>query len=172
MNRFQAFKQAARIRGDHAAMLTELEALYEREQALRPVDVVEQARDEASALHTHFQWDDQVAAEAYRLRQAGDIIRAVVTVRVDEATEKATQVRALVSVSMDESADEDEPTRVYVATEEAIRRPDLARQVFEQIRRDIDAFERKWTHIEELAGVRQAMRQWREQHQQMELALN
>jgi hypothetical protein len=46
---------------------------------LRPIDVVEYARDKNTALHSSFEWDDNKAAEEYRLWQAREIIRVTVT---------------------------------------------------------------------------------------------
>lgn len=56
----------------------------ERDGRLLPADVVEAARDPASPLHSHFEWNDSAAAEKYRLDQARTLIRSVkieVTVR-------------------------------------------------------------------------------------------
>lgn len=44
---------------------------------LLPADVVAEARSVASPLHHYFEWDDSVAAEAYRLDQARVLIRSV-----------------------------------------------------------------------------------------------
>jgi hypothetical protein len=40
-------------------------------------NVVDEARDETSVLHTHFTWDDSEAADAYRLIEARQLIRHV-----------------------------------------------------------------------------------------------
>ena len=40
--------------------------------------VVDAARDEESPLHEHFEWDDSLAGEQFRLIQARQIIRAIV----------------------------------------------------------------------------------------------
>lgn len=56
----------------------------ERDGRLQPADVVTDARDPTSPLHSHFEWDDSVAAERHRLSQARTLIRSVkihVTVR-------------------------------------------------------------------------------------------
>jgi hypothetical protein len=56
----------------------------ERDGRLQPADVVTDARDPTSPLHSHSEWDDSVAAERYRLSQARSLIRSVkinVTVR-------------------------------------------------------------------------------------------
>ena len=63
-----------------AKRLSELE----REGRLLPADVVDDARDADSPLHSHFEWDDSIAAEHYRLDQARNLIRSIkihVTVR-------------------------------------------------------------------------------------------
>lgn len=44
---------------------------------LREQDVVDDARDPASPLHDFFEWDDDVAAQQYRLSQARLLIRRV-----------------------------------------------------------------------------------------------
>ncbi len=47
---------------------------------LRPKDVVNFARDESTALHSHFEWNDDVAAVQFRLEQARRIVRFTVVV--------------------------------------------------------------------------------------------
>lgn len=42
-------------------------------ETVKPSDVVELARDENTALHNLFTWDDSVAAERYREHEAGCI---------------------------------------------------------------------------------------------------
>ncbi len=39
-------------------------------------DVVDAARPEGSPLHSHFTWDDSIAADAYRVEQARRLIRS------------------------------------------------------------------------------------------------
>lgn len=67
---------------------------------LRPADVVAAARDPKSPLHSHFEWDDGAAAEAYRLWQARQLIRAVVTIMPNQRGD-LVQVRAYVSLPSD-----------------------------------------------------------------------
>jgi hypothetical protein len=54
---------------------------------LTPEIVVEVARDPEHPLHSRFEWDDSVAAEAYRREQAHELIRTakVVYERADES---------------------------------------------------------------------------------------
>lgn len=59
---------------DARTAAVELRRIEERCRVLRPKDVVEESRAEDAHLHGCFAWDD-AAAERYRLRQAGDLIR-------------------------------------------------------------------------------------------------
>jgi hypothetical protein len=68
---------------------------------LLPGRVVEEARDPASPLHTHFEWDDTEAAHEYRKAQARSLIaRCRVTVLMPEPV----VVRAFLSVPDDRRA--------------------------------------------------------------------
>lgn len=44
------------------------------EKSITPQEVLEKARDENSELHKCFEWDNDIAAEKYRLEQARKII--------------------------------------------------------------------------------------------------
>jgi hypothetical protein len=43
---------------------------------ITPQQIVDAARDEGSALHPYFEWDDGTAAEQYRLMQARTLLRS------------------------------------------------------------------------------------------------
>ena len=70
-----------------------------------PRVLLEAARHPDSPLHRHFTWDDGIAAERYRLAQAGALYRTVKMqiVRLDHETReiKFEQIRAVVSAPMD-----------------------------------------------------------------------
>lgn len=74
-------KPSARVRKS-AAVRRAIQVL-ERQGRIRPKDVVDAARDPTSPLHAHFDWQDSVAGEKWRLEQARELIRwVVVRVRV------------------------------------------------------------------------------------------
>ena len=61
-------------------------------------DVLEEAKNEGSILHSHFEWDDTEAASKYRREQARVLIqRCRITVLANEPT----HVRAFVSLPSD-----------------------------------------------------------------------
>lgn len=57
----------------------------EAEDKLTTDEVLARAVDPASPLHTHFEWDDAVAADAHRRDQARQLIARYKVVRVDRS---------------------------------------------------------------------------------------
>ena len=58
----------------------ELERIRQRDGVLRASVVVTEARPEESPIHEKFTWDDEKAADEYRLIEARSLIRTVVVV--------------------------------------------------------------------------------------------
>ena len=120
---------------------------------LRPSDVVAYAQDPETALHGKFTWDDDEAAHQYRLWQARELIRVVVTVLSDGAP----AVRAYVSL-MD---DRQEDGGGYRTILNVLRNPSHRAALLDQAKKDMKRFEQKYKLLEEMAGVIDAMRQAR-----------
>ena len=72
-------------------------ALHGQHGHLTPEIVLDDARDESSPLHDHFDWDDASAAEAHRLDQARGLIRRVKVRRIS-ADGAAVRVRMFASI--------------------------------------------------------------------------
>ena len=51
-----------------------MSSLEDRKGRLTPTEVLDEARDPSSPLHPHFEWEDSIAAESYRLIQARELI--------------------------------------------------------------------------------------------------
>lgn len=68
---------------------------------LRVDDVLEEARQEGSILHKHFEWNNDKAAEQYRRDQARALIQRCKITLVDNTP---VQVRAFVSLPSDRDA--------------------------------------------------------------------
>lgn len=147
MNKY-AFKPAARVSGvsadDAGRVFEELEAT----KGLTPANVVDVSRPESAPLHAYFEWNDGVAAEKYREVQAGNLIRAIVTV-----TESSGPVRAFVSVT----PTSDETARQYVGVSVAISTPGMREQLLADAYSDAAAFRRKYAKLSEMASVIQAI---------------
>lgn len=118
---------------------------------LKPEHVVEFARNPETALHSRFQWDDDKAAEQYRLWQARMIIRVRVTVLPQSKNERP--VRAYVSLSTDRSKEGGGYRPIAtVLSDKDMREQLLADAVFE-----MKTFRRKYDTLKALAPVFAAM---------------
>ena len=121
----------------------QLQAIYDRHERLTPQLVVETARDESHPLHSRFEWDDKVAAEAHRLDQARRLIRSVkVVYREADEKEAARTVRAFHSVR-------DEQGTAYRPTDEIVESEFLTRIVMQQMELEWKQLMRKYGHFEE-----------------------
>jgi hypothetical protein len=115
---------------------TELGRIYEKNGALRPADVVNEARPNDAPLHPAFEWDNNVAGEKWRQEQARNMIRTVVVVTPDKDGEDLEE-RVYVNVRTDRESSY-QPTRVVV--------------------KDDDLFESAWSQtIAQLRGAQKSL---------------
>lgn len=129
----------------------EFERLYKKHGCLDPEDVVEESREESAPLHCCFEWDDAVAAEKYRVNQAGDIIRALVAVDDSEPKETAKSTRAFVHVQR-----EYHPISIVVNDEK------MMKELLTSAKRDMTAFRDKYETLQELAPIIGAIKAYQE----------
>lgn len=104
---------------------------------LRPGDVVEAARDPKHALHSFFEWDDQKAAEHYRVAQARGIIRLV---RVENENTDSGSIRAFLSVTSENG-------RAYRPVAEIMASSDLRDRVLAQALKDLEAWKLRYREL-------------------------
>lgn len=129
--------------------LTRLAAKHDGE--LHAKAVVDAARDVDSVLHRYFDWDDSRAAERFRLWQARDLIRVVVTY---EPIGDGTLVPYRVFTSLTPNREDDSGYRVTAAV---LADPDQRRQLLADARADMTRFAIKYRQLSELAAVFKAM---------------
>lgn len=97
--RFQAGEHPdANVVGAHIEMLRE-----KFRGELTPEDILDDAKNDNSPLHSFFEWSDSAAAHQHRLQQARGLIRSVVAVYVRE-DKPAVKTRAYVHVSQGETS--------------------------------------------------------------------
>ena len=68
---------------------------------LKVDDVLDEAKDETSPLHKHFEWDDSTAADKYRRDQARSLIQKCKITLVET---EPVSIRAFVSLQSDRDA--------------------------------------------------------------------
>lgn len=130
----------------------ELEALRDEDGLIHPERVVAWAQEHAeSALHSQFEWDDNKAAEEYRLWQARRTIAIHVVTQEGE--------RRLISLSIDRISGGG-----YREVEDVMRRKDLREVALQDALADLRRIRAKYQHLKELAEVWGAVRRAEEQH--------
>jgi len=135
------------------AITSELARIAEENNGvLLPKAVVEAARSQNSPLHSWFEWDDSVAAEAYRLEQARYLIRITVEYPIPG---EVVSTRMFVSLTPDRKESGYRRT-ITVLSDTAFRKQMLADALA-----DMQRFEQKYIHLKELVDVFAAMRRVR-----------
>lgn len=108
---------------------------------LRPSDVVDAARNPASPLHTHFEWNDGDAAEKWREEQARQLIRGVT---ITLSKKEPVKVRAYVSLPADRESGAGYRSMRDVMDSEFLRR---------QLANDIQTQASMWVKRAEIFGI-------------------
>lgn len=130
--------------------VVELERIREKYGTLKPEMVVEESKPEGALLHKCFQWDDTKAADLWRKEQARQLIKNI-TVTVTNDSVSAT-VRAIVNVVTSES-----DKRSYVPLIKAIHDEASYKDLLAQAKTDMESFIAKYSQLNELNAVKQAM---------------
>jgi hypothetical protein len=115
---------------------------------LTPHAVVNAARSDRHPLHRHFEWDDAVAAEHFRLDQARSIIRVV---RIEDSDAPEGTVRAFMSVASGGVS--------YRSAGEVKGSQHLQAVVLQQAHRDLEAFEKRYRELTEVCDLVRAAKE-------------
>lgn len=109
---------------------------------LTPPAVVEAARDTRNPLHKHFEWNDALAAESFRLEQARMLIRSVALVGDDDAE----PAPAFLSIS-------DKAGTSYRSMGDILDSADLQSAVLAAAERDLAAFEKRYRQLKDICEI-------------------
>lgn len=117
---------------------------------LTPEAVVEASKDESSLLHKVFEWDNEIAAEKWRLEQARTLIR---NITVTVTTEKCeVQYRAIVNIVKPETKE-----RVYQPLQEVISDKSAYNALLQQAKDEAQDYIDRYSQLSELNGVKREM---------------
>ena len=122
---------------DPEKAFTEIESLPER----TPANVLDKARDESTELHKHFEWNDHVAAEKYRLGQARYLLQCMVEIR----EEKPDDVRRSYEISSERN--------VYQPRTFFLKNEDEYQVLLNRAKQELYALKNRYEHIAELENV-------------------
>jgi hypothetical protein len=114
---------------------------------LTPEQIVAAAEPEHSPLHDWFEWNNDDAAQQYRLVQAREMLRFIEVVRVERAVEP---VRAFHVVRI-------EGQSVYAKESRVFSDEELRKQVIDAALAQLESWQRRYDQYVELAGINAAI---------------
>lgn len=121
----------------------ELEKIEAKEGELTKENVLKAARAKSSKIHKCFEWDNEKAAEKFRLHQANLLIDSVVVI-YDEAPD--TEVRAFVNIG-------DNAQGRFISVRSALENAESKDIVLARAIAELQAFKRKYENLSELSKV-------------------
>lgn len=122
---------------------------YQRHGELTPQIVVDEARPKTAPLHNRFEWDDEIAGEAYRRVQAAELIRSVRITFSDNKTGERKSVRGF--HSLHQAGDKDRGG--YAPTEEIVQDELALKLLLRELKREIGDLKKRYSHLEEFTVV-------------------
>ena len=111
---------------------------------------LKESRPKESPTHSLFEWDDKIAAEKYRLRQATTIINQI-QVEVIVKENKNTSVNAPAFVNVIPKATGTKG--IFVSFTDAMNNEEMRKTVLKNAISELIAFKNKYNNYQELAGV-------------------
>lgn len=136
----------SRLRKADATMLGQTFEQLKQTGPLTAERVLQEASKPGSALHRFFEWDDQKAAHQYRLTQARQLLRSIEVV-IEDAKGKQVPMKAYYSVKDADGQREYQPMEFVFDT------PDLAEQVVEQARAQLEAWQTRYAKYQWAKGA-------------------
>lgn len=120
-----------------------LEAIrLEHAGELHPQAVVDGARPPESPLHRYFEWNDQRAAEAFRVDQARALIRSIRVIDDDDDRSRP----AFLSIRSDAGI-------AYRSIQDVLTNADLRERLLAQAKRDLDAWTERYRELREIVEL-------------------
>lgn len=142
LNNYGYFKVPAQIVGEK---LEEIERKY---GTITKEYFLEESRSEESSTHNLFEWNDSIAAEKYRLTQAGTVIRMIAIKVDDKRLDEPKTVRAFVNIERD-----DVTAGRFVNILSGMNNEEQRRVILKNALADLLQIKRKYENLTELAGV-------------------
>jgi hypothetical protein len=134
---------------------TALESIEARDGNVTSQSFLEYSRPEDSATHSLFEWDDSIAAEKYRLRQAGAIINQLeVKLEYKDAPPQETEIEIVpVKAFMNVAAKAPTETGVFVNAVTVQSEKEYRSAVLKNALGDLKAFQKKYSNFKEFSKV-------------------
>lgn len=139
------------------AIRSALIAISERNSGvLSAAHVVDAARDPSSPLHDEFEWDDDVAAEAYRLAQAGALVRRV-KLHIVRSVDVGKKVQITTTRAFQSRPSQRNRAGGYESIQDILNDEDKRAEMLAQVLRELAAYRKRYDQLVELNDVWRAI---------------
>lgn len=143
------WKSGSRIKGDAQKAGELFEKLSQTEQGLTARTLLDANKPKNAPLHNDYEWNDEIAAEEWRLHQSRHFLNSLTITMITEKNEQ-TLVRA-----------------VFITTEKSKYEPITAiiqdkskySELLETAKQELYAFQRKYANLKELKPVFNAIKE-------------
>jgi len=136
------------------------DSIEKRDGHVNPKTIIDEAKDEKALLHSCFEWNNNVAAEKYRVAQARNIIGNIITVQVKESPketlyakagvkEEPTQVSSRAFVNVKNA----EEKKIYVSIATALNDDTMHDNLLEEAKQELINFKNKYSKLREFAEL-------------------
>lgn len=137
-----------------------VQAIYAANGTVTPEAVVEEARPVGAPLHPAFEWDDAIAAEAYRERQARGLLGKLTVSyrRSDGSHTPPTRYLVKLQARADEDAEDEvlaaaTQPHVYIPVRKVMEEDVLRKKYVREAYLSVVSWRRRYRDIEEFARV-------------------
>lgn len=119
------------------------EEIAEIGEVVEPAEIVEKAKDESTELHKCFEWNNDIAAEKYRLHQARNLLGNLVFEYKDEPT-KQEPIRLMYKTTENEG---------YKSINLIMQKPDEYKALLNRAYSELQVFKNKYRMLKELKNI-------------------
>ena len=138
---------------DPAKVAAELEEIRRRSAGVIVTEVVlEEARNETTELHLCFEWQDDLAAEKFRMIQARTVVNSLRVV-MEDASDNQEPARIYINVPSSDATH----TNHYVLRQEAVCREETRGFVIARAVQELQNWTQKYGDLEEFAEITQIL---------------
>lgn len=143
-----SWAKGAQFNVDPQAAGERVEFLKSKHGRVNAKHIVDDARDKQSPLHAAMEWDNNKAADKYRLNQASKLLRSlVIEFETVKQPGKREKMRAFVVVKKSD----EETERGYVDISMAMNDPKMRAETVNQAKREFEQLREKYRKFKELA---------------------
>jgi len=138
-----------------------LESIEARDGSVTSQSFLEYSRPGESETHSMFEWDDTIAAEKYRLRQAGAIINQLeVKLEFENSPTHEAEIKVVpIKAFMNVSAKAPTEAGVFVNAVAVQQEDEYRNTVLQNALSELRAFQRKYSNFSEFSKVFDAIKE-------------